>query len=267
MEVAVAASMIAVVMVGMSTILINYASSRNKINGLNAARNICLSEIDDVLLHNQIENSLVSDTQGRSRSVLLIGLGLTVSSYYYCNFPINADHDLPGEIWTPESFATLANSRFSANALYARGGVVVFEPGMSEVTWQDPRVEYVVRRQLFGISGYVTDIEQHINGIVGEPRKYVDGITRNSYLIADTCENNSGAAWPAFGTTNVKSSDATYNSYDQKIYVVKVYDKKTFSTHRDGTPQDPPRFYDEKAQRAKTELTQSYTVINGKIRL
>ena len=72
MEVSVAALIIGVVMVGMSTILINYSSTRSKMNNLQTAHNIAESELDDVLMHSQIEADLISDTKGRARPVMLL---------------------------------------------------------------------------------------------------------------------------------------------------------------------------------------------------
>lgn len=267
MEVMVSSVIMAIVMVGMSTILINYASSRGRINGLAIARIICESEVDDILLHNQIENSLVSDTGGRSRAILLVGRGLTVSNYYYCNFPAGVNHDMQG-MWDPAN-PTNYNSRFGRNVLYSSGGVKLYEYGMLNFLAEtDPSVDFIVRRQLYGVSTNQTDIEGYVvGGTATQPIDYYNSTTDNPALIADTCRNLDGNPFPLDGK-DVKYGDATYNSYDQKIFVVRVYTQKTFLTYRNGTRQPVPNtFHDPTVNKAKIELTHAYTVINGKIRL
>lgn len=260
-EVAVAATLIATVLFGMGSVMMNYTNARNKISGLAVAQNIVEAEIDDVLMHTQIENSLVSDTRGRSRPVYLENgsASVLVSNYWYLNFPRfptnpAIDHNTQGQTWGV-SEDTLINRFGSAPGnLYTAGGT-----RLSGASPEDEQVAFVARLQLFGATGPVNNVETYINGATSSANpngQFVDTTTRPAYLIADTCINQDGSA------IDNSDSDPNFNDYRVKILVVRVYEKKYY--------------FDDDGDRAsfikptggtKPVITQSYAVLNGRIRL
>ncbi len=260
-EVAVAATLIATVLFGMGSVMMNYTNARNKVSGLAVAQNIVQAEIDDVLMHTQIENSLVSDTRGRSRPVYLENgsASVLVSNYWYLNFPrfpTNPviDHNTQGQTWGIS--VDSLESRFGSTPgnLYNAGGTRI--AGASP---EDEQIAYIARLQLYGALGPVNNVETYINGATSSANpngQFVDTITRPAYLIADTCINQGGAA------IDNSDSDANFNNYRIKILVVRVYNKKYY--------------FDDNGNRAsfikptggtKPEITHSYAVLNGRIRL
>jgi len=256
-EVMVAATLIASVLFGMSSVMMNYSNARNKISGLAVAQNIVQAEVDDVLMHTQVENSLVSDTQGRSRPVYLENgsASVLVSNYWYLNFPRfpdNVDHNSQGQTWGVSKSTLISRFASPPGDLFTSGGGL-----LTAATPGDDDVAYIVRLQLFGSLGSVTNVETYINGATSSANPhglYVDTITRPNYLIADSCINQGG------GYIDNSTSDPNFNNYRVKILVVRLYEKKRYF---DSTP---PCFINP-AGGSKPEITHSYAVLNGKIRL
>lgn len=258
-EVAVAATLIATVLFGMGSVMMNYTNARNKISGLAVAQNIAQAEIDDVLMHTQIENSLVSDTQGRSRPVYLENgsASILVSNYWYLNFPRfpqNVDHNTQGQTWGVTEASLLNRFGSTPGDLFTPGGTL-----MSAANPEDDNIAYIARLQLFGSTGPVTNVETYVNGATSSVNVhglYMDTTARPNYLIADTCINQNGAS------IDNSDSDPNFNNYRVKILVVRVYEKKQFFDE-DGNRTSFMRA----AGGAKQEITHSYAVLNGKIRL
>ena len=194
---------------------------------------------------------------------------MTVTNYFYCNFPVDPtphnenlpvgpDHDDQGMLWSVTD-----NSRFSDIALYGNGGVLLNAPELqTSVLPTDPQVAFIVRRQVFGatntsLAAVNDDVQLYIDGATDSADPdgvYLDSPTaQNPNLIADSC-NNSGVSY--FTSTY---SSSTYNSYTQKIVVIRVYPANEYSASNG--------FYNPNTLREQTELTHSYVVINGKIRL
>lgn len=258
-EVAVAATLIATVLFGMGSVMMNYTAVRNKVSALAVAQNIVQAEIDDVLMHTQVENSLVSDTQGRARPLYIEnGTGsVLVSRYWYLNFPVfpeKVTHNSPGQTWGVSETELINRFANSPGNLYTAGGALD-----RAGTLADTDLVYIARLQLYGSTGPLSNIETYINGATSSANPhgaYVDTDAFPNYLIADTCRNDTGAADADW------DDDPNFNNYRSKILVVRVYEKK--------------RIYDADGSRgsfinpgggAKPEITHGYAVLNGKIRL
>lgn len=259
-EVAVAATLIATVLFGMGSVMMNYTNARNKISGLAVAQNIVQAEIDDVLMHTQVENSLVSDTQGRSRPVYLENgsASILVSNYWYLNFPrfpANVDHNTQGQTWGITEASLISRFDNPPGDLYTSGGTLRLAANP-----EDDDISYIARLQLFGSAGPVTsNVESYVNGATSSvnPRGlYVDTTNRPSYLIADSCVNGSGAA------VDNSDTDPNFRDYRIKILVVRVYEKKHYFDE-DGNRDS----FLKAAGGAKPEIAHGYAVLNGKIRL
>lgn len=259
-EVMVSATLIATVLFGMGSVMMNYTNARNKISALAVAQNIAQAEIDDALMHTQVENSLVSDTQGRSRPIYLENgsASVLVSNYWYLNFPrfpSNVDHNTQGQTWGISESSLI--SRFFGNPpgdLFTAGGEL-----LQSAEPEDANVAYIARLQLYGALGSVTNVETYVNGATSSATphgQYVDTIDRPSYLIADTCINQGGAS------VDNSDTDANFNNYRVKILVVRVYEKKQFFDSNGN-----PASFLKPVGGTKPELTHTYAVLNGKIRL
>lgn len=259
-EVAVAATLIATVLFGMGSVMMSYTNARNKISGMAVAQNIVQAEIDDVLMRTQVENSLVSDQQGRSRPIYLENgsASILVSNYWYLNFPVfpdGVDHNKIGQTWgvTVGSLGRRFKDAYPGN-LYSAGGAL-----LEDASPENEDVAYIARLQLFGSVGAITNVETYINGATSSANpngQFVDTTAVPGYLIADTCPNSGG------DSVDNSSTDANFNNYRFKILVVRVYDKK--------------QFFDEDGDRTsfikpgggtKPIVVQSYAVLNGRIRL
>ncbi|HEY9854218.1 MAG TPA: prepilin-type N-terminal cleavage/methylation domain-containing protein [Stenomitos sp.] len=258
-EVMVAATLIATVLIGMSSVMMNYTNARTKISGLAVSQNIVQSEIDDVLMHTQVENSLISDTQGRSRPVYLENgsASVLVSNYWYLNFPRfpdGKDHNSPGQTWGLSVSSLISRFASPPGDLFTSGGGL-----LEAANPEDDDVAYIARLQLYGSLGSVTNVETYINGATSSANphgQYVDTITRPSYLIADTCTNQGGAS------IDNSDSDPNFNNYRVKILVVRLYEKKQFFDSNGNRAS-----FIKPAGGSKPEITHSYAVLNGKIRL
>jgi prepilin-type N-terminal cleavage/methylation domain-containing protein len=273
LEVIVATVMISVVMIAMSTILMNYSATRTKINRQVVAQQIVQSELDDVLLHTQIENSLISDppSTGRSRPVYLQGNQLTVSNYFYYNFPASPDHNIRGMLWSGNNLPANQN-RFAGNAFYDFGGGRLYDA----LSAADPRVVYVGRFQLFGSATAINNnsVETYINGATSSTvlhGTFVDTIATPSYLIADTQENRTTPAPSWYFDTSgaqyagVDGGGNLYgtNVFREKIFVVRLYDNLLFR-------RNAYNFLVNLSGGGTQELTEiehGYVVMTGKVRL
>ncbi|MBO9541812.1 hypothetical protein J7643_14575 [bacterium] len=259
-EVMVAATMIGMTLFGMSGILTGYTKAKTGTNGLAVAQNIVQAELDSILMAQQIENSLVSDTKGRARPIYIERLDLLVSSYYFFNFPdfsANKDHNSQGTLWdddnTPGRFAN------APGVLYDAGGQRLnIQLGMAngDALENMPQVAYIARVQLFGANQEPPDVEQYINGQISAANpngEYLDTTEQPDYLVADTCDSETG-----------ESANFPGLPYRQKIVVVRVYPRQTYLT-----PQVDSGNYTfvNPGGGAKRELAHGYAVINGKIRL
>lgn len=262
-EVVVAATLIATVLLGMGSVMMNYTTARNKISALAVAQNIVQSEIDDVLMRTQIENSLVSDSQGRSRPIYLENgnASLLVSNYWYLNFPRfpdGVDHNKIGQTWgvTQDTLIKRFVSAFPGD-LFSAGGALLGESDPTE-----PEVAFIARLQLYGAKDPITNVETYINGATSSanPRGlYVDTEASPIYRIADTCTNKAVGAGTAVETS---TQDPDFRLYKTKILVVRVYEKKHFFNAA-GNPSS----FIQPGGGSKPIITQSYAVFNGRIRL
>lgn len=257
-EVTLAATMIGMTLFGMSGILVSYSKARTNTNGLALAQNIVQAELDDVLMTQQIENSLVSDGKGRARPIYIESLDLLVSSYYFFNFPYfkaNQDHNTQGMLWSDGN----AQSRFDEEpgVLYDVGGRRLDIALVNGADLQNrPEVAYIARMQAFGTNQDVQDVENYINGDIDAANPnglYLDSDTAPAYLVGDTCQNDDGTP------VNIAAEP-----YRQKIVVVRVYSRQTYLSN----PIDPNKFsFKNNGGGTKRELAHGYAVINGKIRL
>lgn len=275
MEVLVSAAIIATVMIGMSGVLISYSGSRAKTNDLAIAQNLIQAQIDDVLMHNQVENSLISDTQGRSRPIYLLsnvrGTNVLVTRYYYYNFPhfpSGTDHNTYGNVWDDSlltgSWSTQAINRFDTGT----NPGILYDAGGNETT--DIRVaKYIARLQVFGTPSSVPNFEQYINGPISASYphgQYLDEAysayypSAMNYLIADTCVNNASVAqFTQNNADNTNPNSNTYNSFRDKLFVVRIYTMLTYKTG--------PGSFINSPSGAKQEVAHGYVVINGQVRL
>lgn len=257
-EVAVAATLIATVLFGMGSVMMNYTNARNKVSALAVAQNIVQAEIDDVLMRTQIENSLVSDSGGRSRPVYLENgsASILVSNYWYLNFPRfpeDIDHNTQGQTWGIAESSLINRFGSAPGNLYSAGGARL------TVAPEDEAVSLVARLQLFGATGPINNVETYINGATSSANPnglYVDTTSRPNYLIADTCANQGGTA------IDNSDSDPNFNNYRVKILVVRVYDKKYYLNENGSRGS-----FIKSGGGSEPVITQSYAVLNGRIRL
>lgn len=262
-EVVVSAIIIAITAIGMSSVMTSYATTRNRTNALAVAQSVAQAELDDVLMHNQIENSLMSDTQQRSRPIYLQSNQVTVSNYFYCNFPwdpgvpLGVDHNQPGMIWNLADIDVIPGpswDRFAANRLYDRGGRLLIGTAVNDVN-----VSFVGRLQVFGATDAIDNVEEYIDGATSSAcphGNYLDSTAISPNLIADTCANTNGLP---FHMANMVQSPL-YNDFRTKIFVVRIYSKPVFMA-------PSSQICIGSGGGAKTEICHSFTVINGKVRL
>ncbi|MNX72352.1 hypothetical protein D3C86_1037050 [compost metagenome] len=260
-EVMVAAAMIGMTLFGMSGILAGYSKAKTNTNGLAVAQNIVQAELDSILMAQQIENSLVSDTKGRARPIYIENLDLLVSSYFFFNFPdfpANKDHNSQGTLWdddnTPGRFANAPGVLYDAGG--QRLGIALGKANGAALE-DMPQVAYIARVQLYGANQDVDDVELYINGPISAANphgEYLDTTEQPPYLVADTCDSETG-----------ESSNFPGLPYRQKIVVVRVYPRQTYLSPTLGAG-DVYTFVNPGGG-AKRELAHGYAVINGKIRL
>lgn len=86
------AMVIAVVILGMSTVISTYSVSQQKTRDRPFALNLAQQQLDEVLMNLVTQNAMVFDNapQPRGRSYYLKTENLTVSAYFFNNFPWNA---------------------------------------------------------------------------------------------------------------------------------------------------------------------------------
>lgn len=243
LEVMVSALLIGLVLMGMGSVLAAYSSSRVKINAQVTARHIAQGAIDEVLMHGAIENSLMTDEDGRSRPVYLQNNKILVSNYFYYNFPTlpASGHDQTGMIWS--DWAADGASRYTTypGALFTQGGGPI--PG-SYTTLSDEdaqRVGYIARIQVYGL-------KSDVGGTTWSLEQY---LSAGSELIADTAL--------ASASPLASGSEVANASYRSKLYVVRVYDRKTLLS--------PPAGLVDSGGKPKTDLTHAFAVISGPVRL
>lgn len=254
-EVMVAATMIGLTLFGMSGILIGYSKAKTSTNGMAVAQNIVQAELDDILMTQQIENSLVSDTLGRARPIYIESLDLLVSSYFFYNFPdfqVGQDHNSPGMFLTEA-----ADSRFNnaPGISYDQGGRRLGYIPADDIP-DRPDVAFIARVQVFGANTDVADVELYINGEItaANPHgEYLDTADSSDFLVADTCGNDG------------EYVNQPGEPYRQKIVVVRVYSRQTFLSP--GPTSGTKYSFMNPGGGAKPELSHGYSVINGKIRL
>lgn len=262
-EVMVASVIIAVTGFGMAGVLARYATTRNFAATLAVAQGVAQAELDDVLMHTMVENSLLADTEGRSRPIYLLNSQLTVSNYFYCNFPWDpdvpggVDHNEPGMVWDIDALGSGSPrwDRFRDNRLYDRGGAM-----LQGRTPYDQDVALIGRLQLYGASEPVTNVEEYINGPTSAAYPhgvYLDTASHSPDLIADTCSVEDG--FPYAGTD--LGHDPRFNAYRTKFVVVRIYTKAVFLS------KDAEGRVLNAAGGAKSEVTHAYAIINGKVRL
>lgn len=255
-EVTMAAAMIGLTLFGMSGVLLSYSKAQTGTNGLALAQSIVQAELDEVLTHQQVENSLVSDSKGRARPIYIKDLDLLVSAFYYYNFPnfkTNQDHNTQGMLWDEADPAFTTRFDDPPGRRFDLGGKLM---STTEPVKDDPSVAYIARMQIYGANDDVQDVENYINGNItaSYPNgEYLDSDTIPGYLVADTCKND--------GNTHY----VTEVPYRQKIVVVRVYSRQSFLAG--GAISGSTYSFMNAAGGAKKELAHGYAVVNGKIRL
>ncbi|MBM3267248.1 MAG: prepilin-type N-terminal cleavage/methylation domain-containing protein [Candidatus Sericytochromatia bacterium] len=185
-----AAMMVAIVILGMSTVISTYTINQQKTKDRPFAINLAQQQMDEVLVNIVTQNAMVFDTapQARGRSYYLKSENMTVSQYYFNNFPLDAPVDPVAEKremkalpWTtdvalmdsnpiPSGFkdsvysgagAYIRQTLFYRNRFYRAGGELIGTEPSAYPTWTEIKEElksgtnnppkYAVRLQLFGI--------------------------------------------------------------------------------------------------------------------
>jgi type II secretory pathway pseudopilin PulG len=184
------AMIIAIVILGMSTAISTYTVSQQKTKDRPFALNLGQQQMDEVMVNLVTQNAMVFDNapNPRGRSFFLKSENMTVSQYFFNNFPLNAPVDPVGAgtemaaiPWTTVesemdtkpipadiadkvyngSNAYIKQTLFYRNRFYRAGGELVgnqpseypsFEEVKAELRDNDANPpKYVVRFQLFGI--------------------------------------------------------------------------------------------------------------------
>lgn len=86
---------LAVVILGMSTVISTYSASQGKTKDRPFALNLAQQQLDEVMMKLVTQNAMVFDNAPtrRGRSYFLKSENLTVSAYFFNNFPWNAEPD------------------------------------------------------------------------------------------------------------------------------------------------------------------------------
>lgn len=260
METVVTAGIVAVVLSATIGVLARYTDSDVRTQKFLRAQHLAQAEVDEVLARHAIENSLASDTKGRSRMYAMEDLRYPVSQYYFHNFPIAFpkgnypfNHGSSGIIDKddPSAIETLFNDA-------VRGRTALGAP--TDV----PQPFYTVRYQLLGIEAGLSS--KHLNLLINLTSQPTAGfykeffwdpqnmLTNSNFpkgnkvynpLIADSSPSVAlGAGW----SRNVRRFTASYDGYRHfvsKVLIVRVYDR-----------QHPNR-----------EIGQAYGVLTGRVQL
>lgn len=256
METVVTAGIVAVVLSATIGVLTRYTDTDIRSQKTLRAQHIAQGEVDEVLARHAIENSLVSDTQGRSRYYPIEqaictthgdmeGLGYLVSQYYYHNFPLNFpnntipfDHSAVGTI-NPDNVQTL----FQAN----QGRTATGAPTDSAQS------AYSIRYQLLGIEERInsSDLNLLINMTSDSPQPPLTAAQRSGLYndhfwvpgtmnTSDTKGNNVynpliGDSSPSVAlsatrwSNNMRRYTTAYDGYRNfvsKVLIVRVYDRE-----------------------------------------
>lgn len=261
METVVTAGIVAVVLSATIGVLARYTDTDVRTQKLLRAQHLAQAEVDEVLARHAIENSLASDTKGRSRMYAMEALRYPVSQYYFHNFPITFpkgnypfNHGSSGIIDKddPAAIETLFHGA-------VRGRTAMGAPA------DVPEPFYTLRYQLLGIEEGISsaDLNLLIN-LTSEPNKgfyddhfWIPGGKNTSSdlpkgnklynpLIADSSPSvlPSASRW----SRNVRRFTTSYDGYHHfvsKVLIVRVYDR-----------QHPNR-----------EIGQAYGVLTGRVQL
>ena len=291
LEVVAASVILTLVLTGLSSVLTGYSKTRTSTVNSVVGRNIAASILDEILLHHLIENSLISDTENRSRSTFLPARGMTVSKYFFwCfpGFPADMTHNTPEQIWNATNVpkdSVLTCSIIGGNAtgapgrLYGAGGNLLAGSSIS-----NPEVKFIARISVLGSdrpdlglgsASYSANLGEFING-----KKNVGGTTYSTGEFLDTDYNQSSlntSKWcwildtyhsgPA-GTRNETSSipyevanfgtpaSSPLNELIAKVIVVRIYNRSSFV-------EAPPTY----SLKGKPRVAESYKILGGQVRI
>ena len=251
MEVMVTAAIVAVVLMATVGVLMRYTETDVRSNKTLRALHMAQAELDMVLAHHAVENSLASDTRGRARYYAIESLGFPVSEYFHHNFPVNLTHEAAGSL-DSSALVTL----FAANEPRSAAGA----PAPLDES------AFLLRYQLLGVDQRLQshELDRYLNATATPSigfyqDDYFDpavagGVTTRSTTNATTVWNPLiGDSSPSFTiagkwANGMRRETATYRGYQSfvsKVLIVRVYDR-----------QDPGR-----------SLGQAYEIVNGRIQL
>jgi type II secretory pathway pseudopilin PulG len=249
METVVTAAIVAVVLSATIGVLFRYTETDVRNQKVIRALRLAHAEVDEILARHAVENSLVSDTQGRARYYPMERLKYPVSQYFFHNFPLNLDHASTAQV-DPNNVDTI----FLANQGRTSAGAPTTTAAGA----------FTLRYQLLGIDKNIQP--EDLNRIIDLTANPTDGfynrqcITPGTLVTVDgkTAANSwnplIGDSSPSVGLDATRWSDRVrryttgyqgYADFVSKVFIVRVYDRL-----------EPRR-----------ELGHAYGVMNGRVQL
>lgn len=188
METVVTAAIVAVVLSSTIGVLFRYTDTDVQSQKTLRAQHLAQAEVDEVLAHHAIENSLVSDTQGRARYYPIPDLGYLVSQYYFNNFPIN----FPGN--------TIPFNHDAVGSLDPVNGETLFRANQSRTVTGAPTVgnqaTYTLRFQLLGLDDKVSSSD--LNLLIQMTENPTNGLYNHHYWVPGTTTTTDATGSNAF---------------------------------------------------------------------